>query len=130
MPSFVSKIGKWEAAHERVAYTDKNGEPQIYDGPDRAAEEFIKQEGGSVGQDALKDPQLMQAARNSGFNDVPSYLAAFQPSEKEIKEVELAQKAVVTHNPPKAKKGVSGGTKGGFYDDEKSNPYKELDKKG
>ena len=127
MPSFVSKQGKWEAAKER-AFDPQTGE--IYDGPDRAALEFLKQNGGDLGQDALKDPQLMQASRNAGFNTVQEYLNYYAPKPEEVKATEEAQKVIVTHANPKPKPGVTGGTKGGFYDGDKETPDSALAKKG
>ena len=37
MPTYISRDGLWEPAKEKVAIKDKNGEPIVYDGPDRAA---------------------------------------------------------------------------------------------
>lgn len=127
MPSFNSKLGKWEAAQER-AFDPKTGE--IYDGPDRAALEVLKQNGGDMGQDALKDPQLLQASRNAGFNSVQEYISYYAPKPEEVKATEEAHKKIVTHASPKPKAGVSGGTKGGFYDAEKETPDGAMLKKG
>lgn len=135
MPSFKSINGIWEAAHERVATVDKEGNPQIYNGPDRAAQEYIEQNGGDVGQDALKDPQLLQTSRNMGFTSVDEYIKHFQPTPKQVEATKQAQSKVITHTPEPKKPGVQpagqdgGVSKGGFYD-EKSNPQKEFDKKG
>lgn len=117
MPSFKSINGLWDAAHER-AFDPKSGE--IYDGPDREALKYIKQEGGTVGQDATKDPQVLQAARNMGFQNVESYLEHFKPTEKQLQEIKAAQLKVVTHALPEQKEGVTGGTKGGFNEDDET----------
>ena len=37
MPKYVSKFGEWKPAKEKVAITNSKGEPEIYEGPDRAA---------------------------------------------------------------------------------------------
>jgi len=42
MPRYVSNDGKWTPAKEKVAITNSKGEPEIYDGPDRAALEEMK----------------------------------------------------------------------------------------
>lgn len=131
MPSFKSIGGIWEPAHERVATTDKGGEPQIYDGPDREAEKYIAEQGGTVGQEALTDPQLLQVSRNMGFNSVEEYKKHFEPTPKQVESIKEEQSKVVTHVAPKGKPSANAqGTKGGFYDGEKSNPQKEFDKKG
>lgn len=132
MPSFVSgphkgkksPIGVWEPAKER-AFDPKTGE--IYDGPDRAALEYIASEGGTVGQDALRDPQLAQAARNAGFSNVKDYLEFYAPSEAEVEKIEKAQTEIVTHKLPSKKPGVNP-SKGGFHD-EKSDAMTEFNKK-
>ena len=129
MPSFVSKQGLWDAAHERVAYVDKEGQPQIYDGPDRAALEFIQKEGGTVGQDALQDPQLLQASRNAGFNTLAEYLAHFAPRPKEVEAINKAHGEVVTHKLPQSKPMTNAiGTKGGFNSDDET-PLQAMEKK-
>jgi hypothetical protein len=114
MPSYISKLGKWEAAKER-AFIPKTGE--IYDGPDRAAMEVLKENGGDMGQDALKDPQLLQASRNAGFTSIEEYISYYTPKPEEIKAIEEAQQKIVTHANPEPKPGVESGTLGGFHDE-------------
>lgn len=129
MPSYKSINGIWEPAHEKVAVTGKDGLPEIYDGDDRAAKEYISSEGGTVGQDAAQDPQVLQAARNMGFENVDKYLAHFAPSPKQVLETKTAQEEIVTHKPKRGRPSANTlGTKGGFYEDT-SNPQKEFDKK-
>ncbi len=127
MPSFVSKNGKWEAATEKVAIKDENGEDKIYVGPDRAAKEFLEQNGGEVGQDALLDPQNLQAARNMGFNNVEEMFKAMSPTPKQVEAIEKAQNTVVTHKDPSPKPSV-GDTLGGF-NDEKTAPLEAMEAK-
>lgn len=115
MPSFISKNGIWNPARERSTYIDSDGQPQIYDGPDRAATKFIAEEGGVVGQDATQDPQVLQASRNMGFPTVEAYLAHFKPTAKQEAEVAEAQSKIVTHVNPEPKTGVDP-TLGGFFD--------------
>lgn len=127
MPSFVSKNGIWEPAKERVA-TVVDGQPQIYEGPDREAVKYIEEEGGVVGQDASQDPQVLQASRNMGFNSVQEYLAHFQPTPKQVEEIKIAQEKPITHAAEKSKPGVTGGTKGGFNKDDET-PLGAMEKK-
>lgn len=42
MPRYVSKMGDWKPAKEKVAIVNSKGEPEVYEGPDRAALEEIK----------------------------------------------------------------------------------------
>jgi hypothetical protein len=125
MPTFISKNGMWEAAQER-AFDPKSGE--IYQGPDRAAKEVIEANGGPLGQDALRDPQLLQASRNAGFTSVEEYIKNFAPRPEQVKAIEEAQKIVVTHANPTPKEGVTGGTKGGFNDDD-TEPIQAMEQK-
>lgn len=127
MPSFNSKNGIWEPATERVATVDGNGNPQIYNGPDRAALEAIDKNGGEIGQDATKDPQLLQASRNAGFNTVEEYLKYFEPKPKEAQAIKEAQDKPITHQPEPAKPGVDPSL-GGFNDDGTS-PMEALETK-
>ncbi len=126
MPSFISNNGIWGPAKER-AFDPKSGE--IYDGPDREAVKYIEEEGGVVGQDAAQDPQVLQASRNMGFNSVKEYLDHFKPSDKQVAEKKAADSKIVTHAKPIPKEGVTGGTKGGFYDPEKEQPESVMAKK-
>lgn len=137
MPTFDSRgnkekgipPGRWVPAHER-AFDPQTGE--MYDGPDRAAVEFLQQNGGDLGQDALKDPQLMQASRNAGFNSVQEYLDYYAPKPEELKAIEESMKkpVVTTHANPKPKRGVDTPTRGGFYDADKETPDSAMSKKG
>ncbi len=129
MPTFVSKNGIWKPARERTSYIDKDGVPQIYDGPDRAASEFEAQEGGTVGQDALKDPQLLQASRNAGFPTLEAYLEYFKPSEKELKNVEEAQASTIAHKITPPVEPVETGTLGGHFDGDKENELSVMESK-
>lgn len=126
MPSFVSNGGKWEPAHER-AFDPKTGE--IYDGPDREAVKYIEQEG-TVGKDALTDPELKMASRNMGFNTVEEYLKYFEPTAKQVEDKKAADLKIVTHSDPIKKAGINKtGSKGGFYDPDKETPELVMGKK-
>ena len=124
MPTFISRNGVWEAAQER-AFDPKSGE--IYEGPDRAAKEVIEANGGPMGQDALKDPQLLQASRNAGFTSVEEYIKYYEQKPQEKKVLEEAQNKIVTHAAPVPKEGV-GNTVGGF-NDEDSSPLEVMEAK-
>lgn len=64
MPKWVSKDGVCVPSKERVALTDKNGEPYIYEGPDRAAVEYLKEQGvESLGVHFSQDPELIARVR-------------------------------------------------------------------
>jgi hypothetical protein len=123
MSSFVSPSGVWKPAQEK-AYDPKTGE--IYVGPDRAALAMEKENGGPFGQDATKDPQMIQASRNAGFNSVEEYLKVFSPTPKQVEATEKAQSTLVTHKDPEPKPGVDGGTAGGFYDPNTQTPEEVM----
>ena len=124
MPTFVSKNGVWEPANER-AFDPKTGE--IYQGPDRAAKEVIEANGGPMDQDALKDPQLLQASRNAGFTSVEEYIKYYEQKPAEKAALKEAQEKIVTHANPTPKEGV-GNTVGGF-NDEDSSPLEVMEAK-
>ena len=64
MPNYNSKDGKWFPAKEKVSLVDKTtGEPYIYEGPDRAALETLKETGEEfLGKDFHDDPDIMNRA--------------------------------------------------------------------
>ena len=124
MPNYISDNGSWKPAHERT-FDPKLGE--IYDGPDRAAKSFIESEGGKVGQDATKDPQLLQAARNMGFPTVEEYLNYFKPTDKQVEEKKIADEKIIDHKLQEPKPGVEP-TLGGFHDDSET-PDQVLEQK-
>lgn len=65
MPSYDSRDGVWTPKTEKVALVDKEtGEPFIYEGPDRAATEYLKSQGvESLGVLFYKDPEIIIRAR-------------------------------------------------------------------
>lgn len=63
MPSYNSKDGVWKPATERVALYDKNGDPHIYEGPDRAALQYMKEQGVEhLGKHFSEDPDIINRA--------------------------------------------------------------------
>ncbi len=107
MARYVSKDGVWSSAKEKVALT-KNGEPYVYEGPDRAAEfEFFKAGVKTFGMDFHYDPDLINRAKQLGFKDVNEYASAMgydkEKAEKDFKE----NAAFVTkHELPARKEGI------------------------
>lgn len=137
MPSFISVDGVWTAAKEKVSDSARGIE---HDGPDREAIKFIAQEKGisvaeaikenaSIGMPASEDPEMFEVAKKHGFNSVEDYLKAKKPTVAQEAEIKKARSKVVTHKDEPRKPGVDTGTKGGFYDGEKSDPIKEFNKK-
>jgi hypothetical protein len=99
MPSWVSKGGVWEPALERVV--DPNAAPgkEIYEGPDRAALEQLKEEGvTALGNHFRLDPELQTRARQMGFKDVDEYLKTYGWDVKKADEDYQKKKTVVNHH--------------------------------
>ena len=77
MPSYNSKDGVVTPAREKVSLVNETGktitvngkqiqpgEPYIYEGPDRAAVEYLKEQGvDHLGQHFTKDPEIIMRAR-------------------------------------------------------------------
>ena len=118
MPSWISKLGIWGPAKERV-YDPKKDE--IYEGPDRAALEVLKEENLEfLGMNVEDDPQLLEVAQKYNMT-VKQYLKRFAPTKKQIDDTEAAQKVVNDHKNAPKKRGVKprgGGVtiSGGFGD--------------
>jgi hypothetical protein len=102
MPSFVSKLGVWEPAKEKTVIIGEDGSPKIYEGPDRAAKEFLEKENVSkLGMDAKKDPDNIMRARQLGMS-VEEFLRLNEPPSAETLKAEEAKKTmVVDHADPK-----------------------------
>lgn len=120
MPSYDSTVGIWKPAKEKVVVQNEDGQPQIYEGPDRAALEFLKQEGQEfIGIDARKDPENIMRARQLNMS-VEDFLGMNTPPTAETLRNEEAKKTnVVTHASPNRKRATQI-TRGGFYDPEKN----------
>lgn len=112
MPSFVSKGGVWEPALERVV--DPNAEPgkEVYEGPDRTAQQMLDANGGSMGVRFDLDPQIVIISRQLGFKSVKEYLEAFGYDQKKADAAyDKAKKVVNTHKdaPRKPSARIAGG---------------------
>ena len=115
MPSFISKLGVWEPKEEyHINPTAKPGENPVYQGPDRAALEMMKEQGvDSFGTLYSTDSELAMLARALGFKDLDEYLKVRGwNKEKALANYEAEKKKVVTHELPDRKnpgKFVGGG---------------------
>ena len=117
MPSWISKGGVWEPALERVV--DPNAAPgkEIYEGPDRAALEQLKEEGvTNLGTSFRLDPELQTRARQMGFKDVDQYLKVYGWDLKKAEEAYLLVKDKVIDHKDEARKAAKVFPSGG--DDE------------
>ena len=95
MPQYISKLGKWEPAKERVVMAHMPKGKEIYEGPDRAALWEMQKAGlindkgekvGDMGTYYKTDPELIIRAKNAGFPNVEEYLAIFGFEEKKYME--------------------------------------------
>lgn len=116
MPSWISKGGVWGPKHERV-YDSKKDE--IYEGPDRAALDVLKEENlDNLGMPVADDPQVLEIAQRLGLT-IEQYLERYKATPKQKALQEEAAKEVQDHKDPPKKRGVNpkgGGVtiRGGF----------------
>ena len=116
MASYISKRGICRPAKEK-AVNIRTGE--VYEGPDREALAFIKQETGSedgfIGMDSRLDPENIMRARQLGMT-IDEFLKLNDPVTPEQARAEAEnENVVVTHIPKPSKPGVRTGS-GGFGD--------------
>ena len=104
MPRYVSDEGRWKPGKERVAITNAKGEPEIYDGDDRAALEEIKA-GNVTSQHFTEFPEFIDRVRQVRNLSVKEYLDSigYNPSMSKA-EVEKRLSEVNTYSEPERKK--------------------------
>jgi hypothetical protein len=114
MPNYVSKGGVFVPAHEHAVLPHLSGtDKEIYDGPDRAAQEELSIAGGvdregkpimkSFGINFRNDPDIINRARSLGFKDVNEFASAMgynKTPEEEKAEIEAKEKVIVNPNAP------------------------------
>lgn len=87
MPNWISDRGIWHPMKEKVALKKKDGEPYIYEGPDRAAlYELWRDKVEVLGQDFKHDPDLVARIRSLGFKDIEEYLHSIGYDEEKAKK--------------------------------------------
>lgn len=121
MPSFNSNMGIWEPAHENVVVRDKKtNKLNIYDGPDRAATEDLEKNGGKMGMEVSRDPEVIHRARQLNMTTEQFLQLNKDVTPEETAKAKAAKDKVITHEDPTPKPAVnsfSGGkVKGGFGD--------------
>lgn len=126
MPSYISKGGVLTPAKEHAVLPHLSGtENEVYNGPDRAAEEELalahevdengKPKVGHFGINFRHDPDVINRARSLGFKDVNEYASALgynDTKEQEIAKLAEKDKIVNDYKVPKRKeanKKVGGG---------------------
>lgn len=132
MPSYISKDGIWEPRNEKVALVDKNGEPYIYEGKDRAALEYMAEQGvDSLGIDFRKDPEVIMHARQLNMT-VEEFCQTATFTDKMRNEAYLRAKGEVNLHRPLPRKPATkqrsggantaggGSLEGGFADGKES----------
>jgi len=121
-PRFISDEGIFVPAKEKVALERVNEEtgevePYIYEGPDRAALQMLKEldleEQGYMGQHFSENLELFELARMRGYNSVEEYVERLGYNSNKAKELAAKYKEkYYTHRPPvkvKGKKFKGGG---------------------
>lgn len=96
MPSYISKDGKWSPAKEKVAIKNAKGEPEVYEGPDRAALEEIKA-GNVESRPFWEDTEWVNRVRQLHNMSMEEYMKSVgfdkktsnEDFEKKMKEVNL-----------------------------------------
>ena len=95
-PSWISKNGVWEPAQERVVDPNQPAGKEVYEGPDRAALDQLKEEGVEhLGTDFMLDPELQTRARQMGYKTVQEYLKVYGWDKEKAEAAYLKAKAVV-----------------------------------
>ena len=131
MGTWISKDGIQTPSKEKVALTDpKTGEPFIYEGPDRSATEYLKEQGVPfIGQHFSKDPEIIMRARQLNMSVEEFCQTAYYTEEMRKKDQAEKEKVVNTHQEPTRKQsskfnsggkntaGTSGHLEGGFGDE-------------
>ena len=115
MPTFVSKDGQWFAAKEKAVHRETG---EVYEGPDREATKFIKQETGGnqewIGTPVAEDTQIAELARHHNMT-VDEYLTKNKPTPKQVALKVEADAKVADHKSEPPKPGVDK-TDGGFFE--------------
>lgn len=105
MPKYVSRDGVWTPAKEKVAITNSKGEPEVYEGPDRAALDEIKA-GNIESKPFWKDTEFIQRIRQVHNMSMEEYMKSNGYDEKTSnEEFEKKLKEVNIHADPPRKGG-------------------------
>ena len=127
MPSYISKDGLWKPAKEKAAITNSKGEPEIYEGDDRAAlaeiaagnvesKPFWKDTEWTARIRQLHNMSMEEYMKSVGFDETTSN----EVFEKKIKEVNLhkdAPRKPATKFPSGGKNTAGGGSLDGDFGD-------------
>jgi hypothetical protein len=114
MPTYNSKDGVWFAATERVALYDKNGDPHIYDGPCRAATEYLKEVGEeTLGMHFSQDPEIIDRAHERRMSIEQFCKTSINTDEKREAAFKEAASKKVNHKLPERKPMTKAGQSGG-----------------
>jgi len=114
MPTYNSKDGVWKPAIERVALVDKNGDPHIYEGPDRAATEYLKEVGEDhLGMPFYEDPEIIDRAHDRHMTVDQFCKTSVHTPEKREKEFQEKAKVKANHKLPERKAAIKQTQTGG-----------------
>ena len=97
MSTYVSKNGEWKPAKEKVAIVNAKGEPEVYEGPDRAALADIKA-GNIESKPFWKDTEWINRVRQLHNMSMEEYMVSVGFDEKtSLEEFEKKMKEVNLH---------------------------------
>ena len=109
MPLFHSKDGVWFPGKEKVALIDKNGEPYVYEGPDRAALELLAKEyngAQTMGQPFWEDAETIERAHEKKMTVDEFCKVKLHPQDVRDKDFEVRASKVNLHKSPDKKAGI------------------------
>ena len=110
MPKYYSHKGVWHPSKEHVVLPHLQGtEKEVYDGPDRAAEYELFQEGvKTFGIDFEKDPDIIWRSKQFGYSSVMEYALAmgYDPVKAEADFKKNASE-ITKHELPKRKETIN-----------------------
>jgi len=105
MPNWVSVLGKWVPKPEYVVDPKAAKGKEVYEGPDRAATQTLKeQEVDHLGQDYKMDPDLIRKSRELGYKDVDEYLREMHGFDKEAALIKAKANLGEVEERPKPKR--------------------------
>ena len=104
MPSWNSKDGVWTPAKEKVALYNKEGEPFIYEGADRAATDYLQETGEEfLGKPFYDDPEIIDRAHERRQTVDEFCKVKLNPAAKREAAFKEAEAKVNMHHAPSRK---------------------------
>lgn len=101
MASYNSRDGIWTPSKERVVLYDKNGDPHIYEGLDRSAVSYMKEQGvDHLGVHFKENPEIIERAHDRKVSVDEYCKTNIHTDEKRNAQADLNEKVIVNHKLP------------------------------